>query len=372
MTLNVVCFGNRENGNKDKQTVREEAWGKCTIFDNFYDDEARAGRYENYDGAIFSRYTVTAEMMAQLKQAKAVTRFGAGVNAIDPEAATEMGKVVVSTHTYGPETIAEHADRLLLSVRGWGPWIHEMVKDQIWNDLRSTYIPETRIRPTTQCTLGIVGLGEIGRCSAYRQQGKWQQILAYDPYPDPTFELARNGTVKYVEFAELLAESHAVIVHCALTKAAEGMFDQSAFRQMKEGSCFVNVSRGGVVVERDLADALESGHLGGAGIDVFDEEPPKPESPLLAYAKSEKGKNLVLSPHIAGLITRTARENIVSHSYESLLRAVRLQLDHDLPWEEWPRSIINFELVKSYPAYGDWKRNAAPCLRWRLIEAGEL
>ena len=126
------------------------------------------------------------------------------------------------------------------------------------------------------------------------------------------------------------------------------------------------------MIDRDLVEALESGQLGGAGIDVYVDEPPKPESPLLAYANSEKGKNLVLSPHVAGLITRTARENIVTHSYESLIRAVRLQLDHDLPCEQWPRSIINFELVKPYPAYENWKRNAAPCLRWRLIEAGEI
>ena len=371
MTLDVVCFGNRENGNRDKQTVREEAWGNCTVFDSFYDDEARSGSYEDYDGAIFSRYTVTGEMMARLKHARAVTRFGAGVDAIDSDAATEMGKLVVSTHTYGPETIAEHADRLLLSVRGWGPWIHEMVRDGIWTD-RKTYLPDHPNPPTTQCTLGIVGLGEIGRCSAYRQQGKWQRILAYDPYPDPALELAQSGPVEYVEFPELLASSDAVIVHCAQTRAAVGMFDRGAFRRMKEGSFFVNVARGGVMVERDLVDALESGHLGGAGIDVFTEEPPEPGSPLLAYAGSEKGKNLVLSPHVAGLITRTARQNIVSHSYESLIRAVRLQLDHGLPWEKWPRSIINFELVRSYPAFGDWKRNAAPCLRWRLIEAGEL
>ena len=371
MTIDVVCFGNRENGDEDQPTVREETWGTSTVFANFYPDQARGGAYEHYDGAIFSRYTVTAEMMAHLKRAHVVTRFGAGVNAIDPEAATAMGKLVVSTHTYGPETIAEHADRLLLSVRGWGPWMHAMVHDGTWSDL-AVFIPDMPIPPTTQCTLGIVGLGEIGRCSAYRQRGKWQRILVYDPYPDLDFELARQGVVEYVEFTELLARSDAVVVHCAQTESATGMFDRAAFQQMKEGACFVNVARGGVMVEADLVAALRSGHLGGAGIDVFDVEPPRPDSPLLVYAQSERCKNLVLSPHIAGLITHTARENIVAHSYESLIRGIQLQRDHDLPWERWPRSIINFELVKSYRAYDDWKRNAAPCQRWRLIEAGEL
>ncbi|MEO2033032.1 MAG: hypothetical protein ABGZ35_13185, partial [Planctomycetaceae bacterium] len=158
MTLKVVCFGSRENGNRDRKSVREESWGECTIFDNFYDDEARAGNYASFDAAIFSRYTVTAEMIARLKHARAVTRFGAGVNAIDAEAATELGKLVVSTNTYGPETIAEHADRLLLSVRGWGPWIHGVVKDGTWHDLRP-FVPEIPNRPTVECTLGIVGLG---------------------------------------------------------------------------------------------------------------------------------------------------------------------------------------------------------------------
>jgi len=79
-----------------------------------------------------------------------------------------------------------------------------------------------------------------------------------------------------------------------------------------------------------------------------------------------------LSPHVAGSITSTARKNIISHTHDSLIRAVRLQQDHILTWDHWPRSLINFELVKSYLAYDDWKRNTAPCLRWRLIEVGEL
>ena len=90
MTLKVVYFGRRDNGDKDKKTVREEARGTSTVFSNFYDDEVRVGSDGNYDSAIFSRYTVTVEMMTQLKHVRAIPRFGAGVDAVDPAAATAM------------------------------------------------------------------------------------------------------------------------------------------------------------------------------------------------------------------------------------------------------------------------------------------
>lgn len=372
MSLSLVSFGTRENGDPQKKVVRETDYGQCTFMDNFYEEEAAKGDYAQYDGAIFSRYTVTAEMLAQLGGSLAVTRFGAGVDAIDPVAATDQGKLIVSTHTYGPETIAEHADRLLLSARGWGPFIHEYVKTKDWNDQKVTFFPDIPSLPTIESTLGIFGLGEIGRASAHRQQGKWKQILACDPYPDPNYELAKNGIVKYVEFDELLSECDAILCHCAHTESSHFAFDKAAFRKMKNAACFVNVARGGVMVDADLAEALDAGEIGSAGLDVFVDEPLKPDSPLLAYANSDKGKNIVLSPHVAAAITKTARSNIGTHSFDSLVRAVRLQQDNSLPWDQWPRSIINFDLVKSYPAYDDWKKNSAPCLRWRLIEAGEL
>ena len=371
MVMNLVCFGSRDDSNTNNKTVHETEQGTFTVFENYSIDDASAGQYEHYDGAIFSRYLVSEEMMRHFKNSKAITRFGAGVDAIDAQAASTMNKLVVSTHTYGPETIAEHADRLLLAAKGWCVWLHEMIRDGDWNE-RQTYLPEFPDKPTIDSTLGIVGMGQSGRMSARRQQGKWQRILAYDPHPDPAFELVANGTVEHVELSELLRESDTVVVHCALTNETMGMFDKSAFAQMKKGAYFINVARGGVMVEQDLAAALESGHLAGAGIDVFVDEPPRRDAPLVRYAQTEQGKNLVMSPHIAGLSTRTARENIRDHSIDSLVRAVRLQENHDLPWEEWPHSIINFDLVKSFPAYNDWKRNAVPSLRWRLIEAGEL
>ena len=138
-------------------------------------------------------------------------------------------------------------------------------------------------------TLGIIGLGKIGQAIADRARAMEMTVVGMDPFV--TAEQAANHGVELVEFDELLSRADVVTVHVPLTRATRGLIDHEAIAKLKPGSIVLNVARGGVIDEAAVADALRSGHLGGAGIDVFEHEPPT-DSPLL------DAPNTLLTPHL--------------------------------------------------------------------------
>ncbi|HEX8199618.1 MAG TPA: NAD(P)-dependent oxidoreductase, partial [Isosphaeraceae bacterium] len=140
------------------------------------------------------------------------------------------------------------------------------------------------------------GLGRIGRAMVPRALAFGLRVVAYDPLPPSAFEPAHGVLRRGLE--ELLAESDVVSLHLPLTDATRGLFHRGTFARMRPGSLLLNTARGGLIVEPDLREALTSGHLAGAGLDVLDPEPPAPENPLLRLP------NVVFSPHIGGIDSR--------------------------------------------------------------------
>lgn len=164
-------------------------------------------------------------------------------------------------------------------------------KDTVWGLNNDSPFIKYRGKSINHMKLGLVGLGHAGQLVAYKAKAFGMEILGYDPYVD---EETLPNYIKKVTFDELLADSDIISLHCVYTPQTKYMFSKNTFLQMKKGSYFINTSRGGLVNEDDLVEALNNGYLSGAALDVTDKEPISANSPLL------DAKNLIITPHIAG------------------------------------------------------------------------
>ena len=227
---------------------------------------------------------VTKELLAAGDALRIVGRAGIGVDNIDVEAATERGILVVNTPTANATTTAELAIAHLLSLSRKLPQADRAVRAGQWAAGRKLVGRELAGK-----TLGIVGFGQIGRLVAQRCRGLAMRVLAHDPFV--TDEAARAADVEPKALDDLLAQSDYVTLHCPLIESTHHLLDAARLARMKKGAYLVNCARGGLVDEKALFDALKSGHIAGAALDVFEQEPPE-DSPLLQL------ENVVATPHL--------------------------------------------------------------------------
>ena len=238
----------------------------------------------DYDALVVrSQVQVDAALIDAATRLVVIGRAGVGVDNVDLDAATRAGITVVNAPTGNTIAAAEHTLALLYGVARRTAVADASIRRGEWDRPRFTGL-ELRGR-----TLGIVGLGKIGQAIADRARAMEMVVLANDPYVTP--EQAANHGVELVTMDELLSRSDVVTVHVPLTRATRGLIGRDALARMKPGSIVLNVARGGVIDEAAVADALASGHLAGAGIDVFEHEPPT-GSPLL------DAPNTLLTPHL--------------------------------------------------------------------------
>ena len=238
----------------------------------------------DFDALIVrSQVQVDAGLIAAGTRLVVIGRAGVGVDNVDLDAATRAGIIVVNAPTGNTIAAAEHTLALLYGLARRTALADASVRRGEWNRTEFTGL-ELRGR-----TLGIVGLGKIGQAIAVRAIAMEMNVLAVDPFV--TEEQAANHGVELVDFDQLLRRSDVVSVHVPLTRATRGLLGRDAIAKLKPGSIVLNVARGGVVDEAAVAEALATGHLGGAGIDVFEHEPPV-DSPLLG------APNTLLTPHL--------------------------------------------------------------------------
>ncbi|MCX7422735.1 MAG: phosphoglycerate dehydrogenase [Planctomycetia bacterium] len=262
---------------------------------------------------------LTRRVIEASPKLRVIARCGVGFDRVDVPAATERSVALTITPTANHEGVGEHALALLLAV----------AKNIALNDrnLRAGRWSQQLTAPVRGRTAGIVGLGRIGRSTAIRYAAMGMKVIAYEMFPDREF-VAKHG-IELVELDELLKRSDFVSIHCPLNDQTRGLCNESFFARMKPGSVLINTSRGGLVVETDLIAALKSGHLSGAGLDVFQQEPLSPTSPLLQV------ENVVLSPHLAGTDTRSM-EDMGIESARNIITLSR---------NEWPDgAVVNAEL----------------------------
>jgi len=273
---------------------------------------------DGVDAILASVEPLSRDILSQ-SNLRVVARSGVGYDSVDVTAATELGIVVTIAPGEVEKSAAEHTIALLLCLtRGL------IERDQ--NARAGRWIVRARPRIAGN-TLGIVGLGRIGKEVATRAIGLGMEVVAFDPLPDQEFA-ARHG-VTLCSFDELLATADVVSLHLPTTPETADIINAGALRKMKKGAIFVNTSRGATVDEDALCDALASGHLFGAALDVFKREPLPLDSPLL------KLENVVLCTHLGGL----------DEVSEVAMPATAAQCIVDLHEGRWPdKCVVNKEL----------------------------
>jgi len=240
------------------------------------------------------RPLLTREVLAQLTRCRCTIRAGAGYDSIDYKAATEMGIMVCNTPTYCTDDVADNAIAHILSSVRHLARLDVAMRQNRW--ARELAIPTRRI---TGSTLGIIGLGRIGSRVAKRMRSWDLTILAYDPYI--TQSHADSVGAQLVGLDDLLRRSDFVTIHCPLTDETYHLLSWDQFAQLKPGAFLVNTARGPIVHEQALVAALRDGRLAGAGIDVFEHEPPT-DSPLLQI------DSVTLTPHTSANSPESRRD----------------------------------------------------------------
>jgi len=278
-------------------------------------------------------WSATPELLARMPSLLCVSTAGAGYDTVDVAACTEAGVLAVNQAGSNARSVAEHTLGMMLDL---AKRIAESDR-RLRADARGFTREDLMGREISGRTLGLVGIGHVGRQVAKLAAAFEMEVLAVDPFLDAA-EVARRGAVK-VELGELLARSDCVSLHCPRDAGTLGMFDAAAFAAMKPGSVFITTARGGIHDEAALAAALQSGHLAGAGLDVWAVEPPPFDHPLLAMP------NVVATHHTAG-VTHDARETMHRWAAEQVIdvlagkRPPRL-----LNPEAWPRFCERFAAI---------------------------
>jgi D-3-phosphoglycerate dehydrogenase / 2-oxoglutarate reductase len=256
-----------------------------------------------YDGlAIRSATKVTAEVIRAAKKLKVVGRAGIGVDNVDIPAATAAGIIVMNTPFGNSITTAEHAVALMMALARDIPAANASTHAGKWEKNRFMGVE------LTGKVLGLIGCGNIGSIVADRGKGLKMRVIAYDPYLSP--ERAADMGVEKTELAELLARADFISLHTPLTAETRNIISAEAIARMKKGARLINCARGGLVDEKAVKAALESGQLAGAAFDVFEEEPAT-QNPLFGNEK------VVSTPHL-GASTSEAQENVALQVAEQI------------------------------------------------------
>jgi D-3-phosphoglycerate dehydrogenase len=274
------------------------------------------------DGLLNQYAPITRRVIENLQRAKIIVRYGVGVDNIDIKAATERG-IFVANVIYDITDVADHALSLILTLVRKIVWADRNVKENRW-DWKAVQ-PISRFKDKT---VGIIGFGRIGRKVAQRLRGFEVKIVSYDPYVPE--EIFREYGVEKVDFKTLIKESDIITVHTPLTDETRHMIGEKEFRSMKREAIMVNVSRGGIIDEKALYEALKEGWIAGAGLDVLEEEPPDKDNPLLRL------DNVIITPHMAWYSNKSLDE-IRRKAAEEVVRALSGQI---------PVNLVNRDMLK--------------------------
>ncbi len=272
---------------------------------------------------------MTSELFAMAPHLRVIARAGVGYDLIDLTAAAAHKVAVTITPGTNQESVAEQTLALMLALARRIVHNDRVIHGGGWD--------RALVTPVRGMTLGLIGMGRIGRAVAVRAQAFRMRIVAFDTVLHDDFD--RRHGIERLSLDEILKCADMVSLHLPLTDATRGMVNRDFLGRMKPGSYLINTSRGGLVVEADLRDALVSGHLAGAGLDVLNSEPPEPGNPLLGLP------NVVLCPHIAGTDIQSMRE------MAELAATTIVELSQN----RWPADcVVNSELREGW----DWSKTA--------------
>ncbi len=252
---------------------------------------------------IRSSTKVTKDVFAAVNKLKIIGRAGIGVDNVDCTVATERGVIVVNTPSGNATTTAEHAISMLMSLSRHIPQADKSMHQGLWEKSKFT---GTEV---TGKVLGVFGYGNIGKIAADRAQGLKMRVIVFDPFL--TAEIAAKNGVELVTKEKLFERADYITVHVPLNDSTRNLINKKTIETMKTGVRIINCARGGIVNELDLIEGLDSGKVAGAAIDVFEEEPPPQDNPLL------KHNSVVCTPHL-GASTSEAQVNVAVQVAEQI------------------------------------------------------
>ncbi|MEM3608622.1 MAG: C-terminal binding protein [Candidatus Bathyarchaeia archaeon] len=289
------------------------------------DEEEVVKACREADGILTTFAPITRRVIQSLDRAKVIVRHGVGYDNIDVSAASERGIMVVNIPDFGGSEVADHTLALMASLLRRIPQYNRLVRSGRWRSW-ADYRP---LPPLYRLALGVVGFGRIGRQVASKAMGAFgMKVVAYDPYVAE--EEFRRLHVTPVGLESLLKTSDIVTLHTPLTDETRHMIDEGRLRLMKPTAILINTSRGPVVDQKALTEALRRGWISGAALDVLASEPPDRDDPLL------KMENVILTPHIAWFS---------EESFTDLLQKAAQEVIRALKGEE-PLHIVNRKELK--------------------------
>ena len=285
----VILDGYTENPGDLSWDWLKDTVDEYTVYDSTPQDEV-VERCADADIVVTNKKLITKEIIDALPSLKFIATLSTGYNVVDIKAARERGIPVSNIPAYSTDGVAQLVFALLLEMTNNVAVHNESVKDGEWCRCEHFCYWKTPLTELRNKTFGIIGFGKIGSAVANIANGFGMKVIAWSPN---TRTYDGFGEVEFTDKEIVIKESDVLSLHCPLTEETEGMVDMEFLKKMKSSAFLINTSRGPVIVEKDLADALNEGIIAGAGLDVLSQEPADERCPLL---KCEK---CIITPHIA-------------------------------------------------------------------------
>jgi glycerate dehydrogenase len=266
-----------------------EAQGRLTVYDRTAPDQV-VERAKEATIVLTNKTALTADQLAQLPELKFISVLATGYNIIDIEATKQLGITVSNVPGYSSYSVVQLCFALLFELTHRVQQHSDAVNQGKWVNSPDFSFWQQPLVELAGKKMGLIGLGDIGQKMTDMALALGMEVLAYSRTRKGRLESQR---FKWVELDELFREADVVSLHCPLTPQTKGIINAASLRQMKQSSYLLNTARGPLIVEADLAQALNEGWIAGAGLDVLSVEPPTPDNPLLT------AKNCLITPHIA-------------------------------------------------------------------------
>ena len=265
-----------------------EALGSVTVYDRTPKEEI-VSRIGDADAILTNKTPISAETLAACPKVKYIGVLATGYNVVDTSAAKERGIPVCNIPTYGTAAVGQFAIAMLLEICHHVAHHSDAVHEGRWSSNVDWCFWDYPLIELEGKTMGIIGFGRIGQRTGEIAKALGMRVLAFDAYQSD----AGRAIASYVDLDTLLRESDVISLHCPLFPETKGIVNKASIAKMKDGVILLNNSRGPLIVEQDLADALNSGKVFAAGLDVVSEEPIRENNPLLT------AKNCIITPHIS-------------------------------------------------------------------------
>ena len=284
-------------------------YGDLTVYDrtDINNEEEIAERMKEAEIVFTNKTPISKKNIENSKSLKFIGVLATGYNVVNIQAAKENGVIVCNVPTYGTEAVAQFSIALLLEICHHIGYHSRTVSEGRWEKSEDFCYWDYPLIELLDKTIGIIGFGRIGQAEGKIAKAMGMQVLAYDVYPT---EVGKE-IAEYVDLDTLMEKSDVITLHCNLTPENTEMIRKETIAKMKDGVILINNSRGQLLNEQDVAEALNSGKIKAAGLDVVYTEPIRGDNPLL------KAKNCIITPHISWA-SKESRQRIMDISEENL------------------------------------------------------